>query len=719
MKKLFLTLAATALCTTAFAGQRILYQQNFDQAADAAATGWSYGGSSMSIASDDYGKFLELSQGQTNGRSAQVTWGKDIYYDAEGNSLLTDGKYTLSFDFSIKQNSNNQYNSEFTVFTNHAPIANNTYRIPWTKPLGPWENFLFDMSQVNTAADPDMIATVNAPMNSTPNEDGTVTYSLATEPAYTFTAGSWYTVKLNVDVNTRTVEYSVVSLTDEEVTSGTLNVPEKNVNATEDEEPISMLAEGLFVMVARYQTIIDIDNISVSIETDYDYANTPSVALTRLGKNANDEVDLKLRAYTCTFFDFETLHVKGTDGTEKAVEYDECDGAYIYETTQSGTLEVWTTCGTATSEIVKENVECVPCVLPEATATISSVQEGFGKTYTLAVSNKEVPLQPTIFIDYEFVGKSGEKIAKQDVASGEKVTVTEEGVLTVTTKSFGYQEKAAKINNDIEFKTKKVYDFARLSDEEIAAAGFSSWNVLNSDKTSGFDNWTARKRLYYLLEGSGVTNEETGELEYTKVLPFGFISADNSTNVIEYSVIEDNSDNTKYFEGLNFFDTDRHVGYIKHLGMYNDETANNNNDVTIKDLEATDFVVANKINDYGSNSNHPICATDAEYFAQLAGDDEVYNAANLPAEANLKKNGEAYAVVNEETGKYDIHMPLYRIDTVLTKLTIFSQAGTQGVEGVESEVAGDNYYYTIDGLRLDQPNRPGLYIHNGKKIIVK
>lgn len=42
------------------------------------------------------------------------------------------------------------------------------------------------------------------------------------------------------------------------------------------------------------------------------------------------------------------------------------------------------------------------------------------------------------------------------------------------------------------------------------------------------------------------------------------------------------------------------------------------------------------------------------------------------------------------------------------------------VEGIEAEeVAGDNYYYTIDGIRLDQPNRPGLYIHNGKKIIVK
>lgn len=87
MKKLFLTLAATALCTTAFAGTRVLYQQNFDQAVNAEATGWSYGGGSMTIASDEYGKFLELALGQNNGRSGQCTWGTEIYQDADGNLM--------------------------------------------------------------------------------------------------------------------------------------------------------------------------------------------------------------------------------------------------------------------------------------------------------------------------------------------------------------------------------------------------------------------------------------------------------------------------------------------------------------------------------------------------------------------------------------------------------------------------------------------------------
>lgn len=727
MKKFFLTLAVAAMCTTSFAGKRILYQQNFDQASDAAATGWSYGGSSMSIASDEYGKFLELSQGQSNGRSAQLTWGAGIFNDAEGNSLLKDGKYTVSYDFCVKQNSNNQYNSEFTVFTNHAPIANNLYRTPWDDAKkgfqGAWNNFLFDMSQVNTAADADMLVTIDAKMVENTNEEtGVKSYSLETAPAYTLASGTWYTVTLNVDVNARTVDYTVISLSGDELSSGTYTVPEKSINAAREEEEVSMLAEGLFIMVARYQTIIDIDNISVAIDTDYDYANTPGVALTRLGKTADDELDLNLRAYTCTFLDGETLHIKGTDGKEITVEYGESDnGSYVYETSTSGELEVWTTVGEAKSEVVKEKVECVPVVLPQASAAISSVGEGFAKSYTLSVSNADVPLQPTIFLNYKYVNKAGETIdEKEGVASGYVVDVTEEGTLTITSQAFGYEENTVSVTNDIEFAVKQKWDFARMSDEEIKAAGFTEWQVLNSAKTSGFENWTARKRLYY-YDGSTYTDEEGNEKQ-TMILPFGFVAEDNTTNVLDYSVIGDeegdkgiNVEGYELFKGIRVF-ANHNVTYLKHIGMLNNSTkGGNNKNIDVLNLDETDFVVVNKINDYGTSSIHPTCATNEEYFAQLTGTiNDVYKVADVGVE---EKEGEGDAAVG--TGKYTVSCPIYRIDTAATCVTVYAQVGGSGVEGVEAEVEGDGYYYTIDGIRLAQPNGPGLYIHNGKKIIVK
>lgn len=708
MKKILLSLAATAVCATTFAGERILYQQNFETAADAAATGWTYGGTSMTIASDEYGKFLELSLGQSNGRSGQVTWGQDIFLNDAGESVLEKGKYNMSFDFSLKTMSNNQWNGEITVFTNHAPKTNETYRLPWSAGYeGPWDNFLFDLSQCNTSEtdNTDMLATVNAPIKETTAEDGTVTYSIDTTNQYTIATGNWYTVAMEVDVNSREVVYSVIDLSGNELTSGTITVPETDKNG----EPISMYAEGLFVMTARYQMTFDIDNIKISFDSDSDWANEPTIALTRLGQTEEGTEDLNLRAYTITFVDGETLHVTGPDGATVEAEWADCDGAYIYETSTSGALKAWTTCGTATSTVVETVVDCTPVALPAVVATISSVEAGYGKTYTLKVDNSEVPLQPTIFINYEFTGVNGEKVSAEGEASGVTVTVSEGGTLKLTSAAFGYQSTTVTEDNNIEFAVKKVYDFARMSDEEIKAAGFPDYQVLNSDATSGFNNWTARKRLYYLLEGTQTVDEEGNEV-WTNVYPFGFISAEDTENVMYYTEldtegeVQTNVAGYELFEGLNVF-AGHNVSYLKHIGFYNNATAGGNNkNIDVLNLDATDFVVINKINNYGGNSNHPVCATNDEYYAQLAGENEVFKAAD--------------GALNEETGTYTVSCPVYRIDTAATCLTIYKQLGA-AVEGVAVEVAGDNYWYSIDGVRVAEPTRPGLYIHNGKKYVVK
>lgn len=702
-----------------FAVTRILYQQNFETATDAASTGWSYGGASMTIASDNFGKFLELSQGQTNGRSAQVTWGQDIFMN-DGVPVLEDGTYNLKFDFSIKQGSTNQYNSEFTVFTNHAPIANNKYRTPWSQApeASCWDNYLFDMSQDEPGKQATVFA-IDAPTEVTENAEGTKTYSLNYSDLSTLETGKWYTVDLMVNVESREVEYRVFDVNDEEnpVKEGTRIVPETDING----DPVSMYAEGLFILVARYQTIYDIDNILISYDSSEDYANAPTVALTRLGKTADDEINDRIRAYTITFLDGETLHVTGTDGVEVEAEYADCEpvGSYTYETTTSGTFKAWTTCGEATSEIIETVVDCDPIKLPEVVATISSVTEGFGKTYTLSVDNSEVPLRPSISIEYEFTGVNGDTFSStEDVYSGAKVTVDQEGTLKLISKAAGYASASVEVKNDIQFETKKVYDFARLTEDEIKAAGFPKVDPLRSDATSGENNWTARKRLYYEIEGSEHENDK-GETVRDFAYPFGYV-AENENALIERYLIDNSGkesvDAGAYFPGLNIFpDAGKksggfpNVGILYRIGLYNNETNNNNNNVIVKDLDQTDFVVVNAIDNYGGDSNHPVlpAGSDEEYYKVLAGTDEVLSVA-------------ASGVLNEETNLYDVTYALYRIQKAITKITIFKQAGSQsGVEGVEAEVEGDNWYYSIDGVRMAEPTRPGIYIHNGKKIIVK
>lgn len=747
MKKLLLTFGAATLALTGFASTRILYSQNFETAVDPAAAGWGEYRGLMSIVSDEYSRFLEINQNGQNGGSTYVQWGQEIFLK-DGESVLEDGTYDVYFEYSIKDSNCNQYNSAITIFTNNTPASNQPYRNRWS-PAGYWQNYLFDASQVDdgTTKDPLMYAVMGG-TKTTENagEDGTVTYSYSIDysDAKTLETGVWYEVRLHVNVNTREVDYSMTSNTGETVQEGTYTVPETNIA---DGSEISMYAEGMNVMLARTNTIYDIDNIKISYESEFDIANDPVISLTRIGKDADDNIDLNLRAFTITFMEGEVLHLVGTDGTEETIDYDECEGVYEYETTKSGVLKAWTTCGDASSAVIEKEVECVPVALPAVEANISSVSDGYSKTYTLTVSNTDVELQPTIFIDYEFVGVSGEKIAEEGVASGVKVTVNEEGTLTMTSNAFGYQSTTVKVENNVTFEVKKTYDFARLTEDEIKAKGFPEFTVLNSSSQSGFNCWTGRNRLFYYSSTETVENvDDEGNVTTSpaKIYPFGFISEDNTTNVIKYTVINNvdkagseeaapNVDNVKdeIFEGLTIFPKTSknspwkdpyaateeekqiphygtpNVGIIYRVGLFNDQTINNNNDVIIHDLDETDFVVVNYINNYGGNSNHPTVTTDEEYFEVLAGEDAVYT-------ATAEKDAEGVP-----TGKFSVTYPLYRIDTALTKITIYKSNGDSAVESIEATVKGDNNWYSIDGVRVAEPTRPGLYIHNGKKVIVK
>ena len=31
----------------------------------------------------------------------------------------------------------------------------------------------------------------------------------------------------------------------------------------------------------------------------------------------------------------------------------------------------------------------------------------------------------------------------------------------------------------------------------------------------------------------------------------------------------------------------------------------------------------------------------------------------------------------------------------------------------------DDYYYTLDGVRIENPTKKGIYIKNGKKVVIK
>ena len=161
------------LALSSFGATKILYQQNFENVATPADAGWVDYRGLMTIASDDYGKFLEIDQNGANGGSTYVNWGENIFLK-DGESVLEDGTYDVHFEFMIKNSKCNQYNSALTIFTNHDPIINQPYRSPWS-PAGYWQNYLFDMSQVNGEA---LGYALDGGTIETVGEDGTNSYSI-------------------------------------------------------------------------------------------------------------------------------------------------------------------------------------------------------------------------------------------------------------------------------------------------------------------------------------------------------------------------------------------------------------------------------------------------------------------------------------------------------------------------------------------------------------
>lgn len=699
MKKITLILAAAALSLSSQAATRLLLSQDYEGATIPSELGWSCGGGTMSFFNDGFSDLFQFALGQNNGRSATLNWGTEIFNDENGNNVLEDGVYSISFDFSLATLSTNQYNSSVTVYTNAAPTTNQPYCNTWSGEAHP-ENYLFDITQINDAT------------TYACNGD-----SLNTQ---TISAGDWFTVELTVDVNARTVEYTMFNnITYDVLFEGTRTVPESY-----NDLDISMYAEGIHLMAARYQTTYQVDNVKVSTQTSYDWANKPSVALTRIGKTADAEPieDKSLRAYTISFIEGEVLNLEFNGETlDKVDYYDTDEGKYDFETSTSGTLKAWTVYGQASSDVVTTEIDCTPIALPAAEASISSVEEGYNKTYTLTVDNSDVPMLPAIYIAYKYVSDDGSVLEGENLTSGSTVDVTGSGTLTLTTAAFGYAPTTVSVSNDKEFSIKWVADFARTSADQITAYGFTQGEDLASSTTSGESNWTARGRLYYYDVNSKTVDDEGNE-SYTQVKPFGY-DADNADALIHRFYIEAVDgvvETPSFIENVTFWDN-LTIGWLQNIGVYQNATTNNYNPVTVNNLDESDFVMFNTISDYGSNSVHPYCATADEYYAQLAGANTVVGVAAIDPDVVYSKGSSAVSkTYNEDTNTWNVIFPLYRIDTALTKITVFADKNGAGIADVINDAVENNdpYYYTIDGLRLLEPTHTGLYIHQGKKVYI-
>lgn len=113
----------------------------------------------------------------------------------------------------------------------------------------------------------------------------------------------------------------------------------------------------------------------------------------------------------------------------------------------------------------------------------------------------------------------------------------------------------------------------------------------------------------------------------------------------------------------------------------------------------------------------------------------VYLGNNAAAEwPGLQMTYDASATLNGKTGWYTVKVPeafgtgYFVVNdgtsgTLLEGQTVYVEEKTataiETTTITEVEKTADDNWYTLTGMRISKPSQPGIYIHNGKKIIIR
>ena len=107
-------------------------------------------------------------------------------------------------------------------------------------------------------------------------------------------------------------------------------------------------------------------------------------------------------------------------------------------------------------------------------------------------------------------------------------------------------------------------------------------------------------------------------------------------------------------------------------------------------------------------------------FSSCSSDDDNSNSNQVTDDNVVADDASALSLVN---GVYSHWQPLsssfsFIIELNSNKLTSF-EGEENGIGNIRSAASTDGLYYTIEGVGLPRPMQKGLYIHNGKKVVVR
>ena len=686
-------LAVFAMTAKAELADKYFFKVPTDKMAD----GWVIqdAGNFASTPGKDY---LEVQNKKNGGRMLNYFWNEDAWAGVDP-ATLPNSTYKFTMDLNMS-NMAARADMEFTLLPvgicTKTDNRVSTHNYHWYK-VNEGDDYFFRwrVGEKPAAANGDFTIWIN--------EEPTAKNDWNQTTEETLTISSQKTYKFAVEINTaeKTATYTIADAEGTVLKTGVHKyVCEEN-------------RAGIFVFGMNGTSTHQLSNIGLCYAAEGPFATEPNADLLA--------ARLTERDYYVNFAEGNTLHwiqlgnataADGTeyvDGEEYTVTYEEAKDTREFETNEDylgskiiycskpGDLKMWTVLdeNEAKSQDVVVPVTCEAITMPTPVATITNVEEGFAKEYTISVDNSNTLLKPTVTINYVVKNAAGSVIAsKEDAMTGEVVKMAEAGTLELYAYDGTHPDpwylpsETVVQNNNAEYIVAETKNYAwSKADCDASKPGFtvteivdnankSHWDRIYSDQKYGYDAnnnasvWADGTEYASVKEGFGFypgTSIGTDDAKWNVQVP-----EDATTAFAPLAPTEDLLANSKYVASA--------WGIFPNEGIVYYNTAITNAPVTLD---------AKYTSDDASKPNFYIVHTRGGYDRPDKGD----------------CNATTVCVAGEPYN-------LYRYDTAICDVKVLTYKGfTPGTSGISSVNAAETSVPAVKKMMT----KNGLVIVKGDK----
>lgn len=451
---------------------------------------------------------LEVQNKKNGGRMLNYFWNEDAWAGVDP-ATLPNHTYKFTMDLNMS-NMAARADMEFTLLpvnmctAKDDRVSTHNYHW-WNANEGDDYFFRWRVGEKPAAANGDFTIWINEMPTGKKDWDQT------TEETLTISSQKTYKFAVAINTEAKTATYTIADAEGTVLKTGV-----HKYTCAEDRA-------GIFVFGMNGTSTHQLSNIGLCYAAEGPFATEPNAELFA--------ARLTERDYFVNIEEGNTLHwiqlgnatsVDGTeyvDGEEYSVPYGEAFDTREFETdeenpgskiiycTKPGDLKMWTVLdeNEAKSMDVVIPVTCEKISMPTPVATITNVEEGFAKEYTISADNSNTLLTPTVTINCVVKDAAGKAIETKDVMPGEVIKMTQAGSLELyaydgTHPSPWYEpSETVTQKNNAEYVVAEVKNYAWTKDEceatkdgftvtEIVDAGNKShWDRIYSDQKYGYD----------------------------------------------------------------------------------------------------------------------------------------------------------------------------------------------------------------------------------------